>query len=68
MKMNGDSKYFKTDCVFHEEILNKIEDSIEKNPDLSADEKYRIANILYEKFWHVTKKFAMDNNWQIIKL
>lgn len=49
------NKYFQTDRVFCEEILGKFEDSIEKNPDYSREQKDKLITILYHDFSHITK-------------
>lgn len=48
------NRYFKTDRVFHEEILGMIEDSIEKNPDYSEEKKHSLIDILYKHFYHAS--------------
>lgn len=54
--MKGESnKYFFSDCIFHEEILGKIEDSIQKNSDYTEDQKNELITILYSKFYHASK-------------
>jgi len=59
------NKFFKTDCIFHEEVLGNFEDSIQANPKLTEQQKAYLIDVLYGRFYHVTvseKESARKNS------
>ena len=54
MEKGMSNRYFKTDNIFHEEILGMFEDSIQKNPDYADEKKNSLITILYSNFYHAT--------------
>jgi len=50
------NRYFKTDRVFHESFLKILEDSVEKNPDLTQEGKDKINTVLYHDFFNTKER------------
>ena len=59
MKWKLTNKYFKTDTVFHEDIIGFIEDSVYANPNFTQEFKDRLVNMIYSEFYHAD--YCPDN-------
>ena len=77
--MNNKPMYFKTNMIFHNSYLCKLESCINSNNDLTEDQKKELSTPLY-KFYEfsirernkenperiIKPKFKMEVKWKIV--
>jgi hypothetical protein len=65
--MNNRPMYFKTDMIFHNSYLNKLETAIETNNNLNEQEKNNLIKPLYKFYEFSIKKRSKETPEKIIR-
>ena len=65
--MSNRPMYFKTNMIFHNSYLDKLEKAIETNNNLNKEQKYNLIMPLYKFYEFSIKKRSKETPEKIIK-